>query len=154
MIRSSEGERRMWRRVLGITALALIAVGGVATAGTATQFYVAVDQTRILDVGGPVAKVSIATPGIADVSMLSPTSLLVNGKATGVTSLIVVGQARDVRHYDVVVYRRSPPNPDAGIHSVLVQRGDNISNHLFIQNREALWQELGTIKGPAEAAKK
>jgi Flp pilus assembly secretin CpaC len=137
-----------------MTVIALIAAGGVATAETPAQFHVAVDQTRILDVGGPVAKVSIATPGIADVSVLSPTSLLVNGKAAGVTSLIVVAQGRQVRYYDVVVYHPSPPPPGAGVHSVLVQRGDTISNHLFIRNREAQWHELGTIKGPAEAAKK
>ena len=144
----------MWRRVLGMTAIALTVVGGVATAETPAQFHVAVDQTRILDVGGPVTKVSIATPGIADVSMLSPTSLLVNGKAAGVTSLIVVGQRRQVHYYDVVVYHASPQQPDGAVHSVLVQRGDSVSNHLFTRNGEAQWQELGTLKAPAEAVKK
>ena len=144
----------MWRRVLGMTATALIVAGSVAAAETPTQFHVAVDQTRILDVGGPVAKVSIATPGIADVAALSPTSLLVNGKAAGVTSLIVVGPGRQVRYYDVVVYHASPLQPDGAIHSVLVQRGDNISNQLFIRDRKAQWQELGTLKEPAGAAKK
>jgi pilus assembly protein CpaC len=48
-------------------------------------------------------RVSISQPEIADVVVVAPTQLLINGKAVGSTSLIVFNEKGDVTNYDLIV---------------------------------------------------
>ena len=51
-------------------------------------------KTQLLEMAQPVTEVSVGQPDIADVSVLSPTRLLVSGKSTGQTQLIIFADDR------------------------------------------------------------
>jgi pilus assembly protein CpaC len=53
-------------------------------------------------------RVSVSQPGVADVVVVAPSQLLINGKAVGTTSLIVFNEKGDVSNYDLMVL------PDVG----------------------------------------
>jgi pilus assembly protein CpaC len=45
----------------------------------------------------------VSQPGVADVVVVAPSQLLINGKAVGTTSLIVFNEKGDVSNYDLIV---------------------------------------------------
>jgi pilus assembly protein CpaC len=48
-------------------------------------------------------RVSVSQPGVADVVVVAPSQLLINGNAVGTTSLIVLNEKGDVSNYDLIV---------------------------------------------------
>ena len=70
------------------------------------RLYLMMDRSKILDLSEPVTKISVTNPGIADVNVLSPTSILLSGKAAGATSLLLFS-AKRVQHFDLIVQSRS-----------------------------------------------
>ena len=48
-------------------------------------------------------RVSVSQPEVADVIVVAPTQLLINGKAVGITSLIIFDEKGEVSNYDLVV---------------------------------------------------
>lgn len=60
---------------------------GTASAGVPTQ--VTVSKSVLVNLNKPAERVSIANPAIADLILISPHQLQINGLATGSTSLIV-----------------------------------------------------------------
>lgn len=141
--------------------LAALAPGGTpAWAQGATPVYVAVDKAQLLTLPqDPFAKVSVTNPNIADVHVVSPTQMLVNGKTAGVTSLVVFFQNGKVQNFDLIVHPAlmvpagsDPASPEP--HSVMVQRGDRVTERLFIRDKGDLWIELGAVRLEAEPAKK
>jgi Flp pilus assembly secretin CpaC len=120
---------------------------------------VGVDRSHVLDIADPARKVAVANPGIADVQVMSPTQLLVVGKAPGVTSLVIFS-GKTPRQFDLVVH----PSPlgtvtaPSGLeppHSVLVQRGASMTEQLFTRDKDQRWQELGQVRpDTAEPGKK
>lgn len=132
---------------LVLCAVAL-AVGGPAAAEPASSLYVTANKAIIVDLDTAAATVSITSPRIADVHVLSPTRLVLSGKAAGTTSLVVIGHGtRQARHYDVVV---QPPAlvpgaaaPAREAHGVVVQRGSKVLKQQFVRDGGAQWVELG-----------
>lgn len=53
-------------------------------------------------------RVSVSQPAVADVVVVAPNQLLINGKAVGTTSLVVFNEKGDVSNYDLMVL------PDVG----------------------------------------
>jgi len=113
--------------------------------------------------GGTLAGVSMAlklrNPKIADVTVLSPRSVLINAKGVGVTSVMIFSGAK-VNAFDVVV-RPGPvaqaPSPvllDTEVHSIIVQRADKVTDHVFVRDGQKAWMELGDVKAATEAVKK
>ena len=151
------------RSVLGTLALGLSALLGAMTgpagADELTAVFVASDQANILTVGPePLSKVVVANPNVADVQVLNPTQLLLTGKAIGRTSLLLIFAGNKQRQYDLVVHpsaalpaTSAPASPEP--HSVLVHRGDQVSQRFFLRDKSELWIELGTVKD-TEAPKK
>ena len=149
-------------RLVGYALLAL-ASAAVTPFSTAAQslsrLYLGVDRSHVLDIGDPARKVAVANPSIADVQVISPTQLLVVGKAPGITSLVIFS-GKSPRQFDLVVH----PSPvgtvtaPSGVeppHSVLVQRGGSMTEQLFARDGDQRWQELGQIKPDvAEPVKK
>jgi Flp pilus assembly secretin CpaC len=143
--------------LLGLTA-AVVAPGSPA-AQSLSRLYLGVDRSHVLEIGDPARKVAVANPNIADVQVISPTQLLIVGKAPGVTSLVIFS-GKSPRQFDLVVH----PSPvgtvtaPSGVeppHSVLVQRGGSMTEQLFARDKDQRWQELGQIKPDvAEPAKK
>ena len=149
-------------RLLGYALLGLAAVvmaPGFAAAQSVSRLYVAVDRSHVLDISDPARKVAVANPNIADVQVISPTQLLVVGKAAGITSLVIFS-GKSPRQYDLVVHPSpvgtvtEPSGVDAP-HSVLVQRGASMTEQLFARDKDQRWQELGQVKPEtAEPGKK
>lgn len=153
--------RQQLARVAGYALLGLAAATAAsspAAAQSVSRLYVGMDRSHVLDITEPARKVAVANPSIADVQVISPTQLLVVGKAPGVTSLVIFS-GKSPRQFDLIVH----PSPVGTVteasgmeppHSVLVQRGASMSEQLFTRDRDG-WQELGQVKPEtAEPGKK
>ena len=64
---------------------------------------VTVNQSRVLQLRTRSRTVSVAQPEIADVVVLSPTDLLINGKAVGTTSLVIWNEQGGISHFSLTV---------------------------------------------------
>ncbi len=73
-------------------ALALALVAGLATASPAEDGPISVkaNMARILRISAPAATVVIGNPGVADVTIQDPQTLVLTGKSYGQTNLIVL----------------------------------------------------------------
>ena len=140
-------------RLAGYAFLGLAAAvvpPGSAAAQSLTRLYVGMDRSHVLDLSDPARKVAVANPGIADVQVISPTQLLVVGKAPGITSLVIFS-GKSPRQFDLVVHPSpvgtvTAPSGVEAPHAVLVQRGASISEQLFTRDQEQRWLELGQVK--------
>jgi Flp pilus assembly secretin CpaC len=150
-------------------AFALVVVGTVLAstsghasdngrAGDTPRVYVTIDKTEIVDFAAPPTKVSVTSTAIADIVVVTPTRILVNGKGMGETSLLVFYGSK-VQRYDLVVHPappfapRSPLVPSAA-HSVEVLRAGRSSHGLFVRDAAEAWVPLGNGKMESEATKK
>jgi pilus assembly protein CpaC len=68
------------------------------------ELSIAVGKTALIDFAHPVARVAIGLGDIAEVNAVSPTEILVNGKAAGDTSLIVWQQGGVRQFFNVTVH--------------------------------------------------
>src|SRR5690349_18523342 len=64
---------------------------------------VTVNQSRVVQLRTRSRTVSVAQPDIADVVVLSPTDLLINGKSVGTTSLVVWNEQGTISHFNLTV---------------------------------------------------
>ena len=62
-------------------------------------------RSTIVDVGMPIARVSLTSPDVADAMVTTPNQLLVNGKVPGTISMFVWDRAGAVRRFEVNVGR-------------------------------------------------
>ena len=84
--------------------LSLSFVGrGNAQPQVAPTISVTVNKSMVFRLADRAKRVSISQPEIADVVVVAPTQLLINGKAVGTTSLIVFNEKGEVTNYDLVV---------------------------------------------------
>lgn len=94
------------RVLLGLLVAAAL-VGGpgssdpVAGQGV-VRLEVTIGKSHVIDLKEPFNRVSVTNPDIADVFVITPTQILVNGKAVGVTSLVAFYPARTL-FFDLVV---------------------------------------------------
>lgn len=112
------------RRKAFVTFLLIIAIGGTtvlwaqnaalpATVMTAAPAEVTdpnsvrllVGRSTVVDIGTPVARVSLTSPDVADALVTSPNQLLVNGKTPGTISMFVWDRAGALRRYEIIVQR-------------------------------------------------
>ena len=63
---------------------------------------VTIGKSQVLNLQDPFTRVSVTNPAIADVFVVTPNQILINGKAVGTTSLVAFYPARTV-FFDVVV---------------------------------------------------
>ena len=62
---------------------------GVANQDSSNELFVAVDKSVLVDVARPVQRIAVGLGEFAEATAISPSEILVNGKAPGETSLIV-----------------------------------------------------------------
>ncbi len=146
----------------GLVASALIAIcvfpANLVAADSATRLYVGADKSFVLALNEPARKVAVANPSIADVQVMNPSQLLVNGKAVGVTSLVVF-YAKSEQSFDLVVHpgpvgaTGTPTVVTKDPHAVWVQRGDKMTEQLFTREKDQ-WLELGQVKLETDSGKK
>ena len=151
------------RSVKGSVAVAvgvLVSVGDVDAGELGPhRFPVTLDRSRVLETAQTITKVSVTNPKIADVTVLSPTSVLVNAKGVGVTSVLLFSGTK-INAFEVVVrpgpvaQAPAPVVPETDVHNVIVQRADKVTDHVFVRDGHRTWLELGDVKPATEAAKK
>ena len=78
------------RTFLVLALTALIAMPVAAKADTSEPISVKVNMARILSISAPAATVIIGNPGVADVTIQDPQTLVLTGKSYGETNLIVL----------------------------------------------------------------
>jgi hypothetical protein len=79
------------RSILALTVVALIALPPTAALAEANDpISVKVNMARILRISAPAATVIIGNPGVADVTIQDPQTLVLTGKSYGQTNLIVL----------------------------------------------------------------
>jgi len=85
---------------------ALLAMTSALPAWSADQRLIRLDVTlgksQVVDLKEPFTRVSVTNPNIADVFVITPNQILINGKTPGVTSLVVFYPTRTM-FFDLVV---------------------------------------------------
>src|SRR5690242_20216728 len=91
--------RAMPRRLLlGALVHLLVGIGllsalehpaAAATDPALLRLEVTIGKSQVLNLQEPFARVSVTNPAIADVFVVTPNQILINGKAVGTTSLVV-----------------------------------------------------------------
>src|SRR6266567_8475829 len=96
------GRPSLW---LLITLILLAASQSIAVAAESglIRLAVTIGKSQVLNLQEPFARVSVTNPAIADVFVITPTQILINGKAVGTTSLIVFYPGRTM-FFDVMVH--------------------------------------------------
>jgi len=64
---------------------------------------VTVNKAIVFRLAERARRVSVSQPAVADVTVVGPSQLLINGKAVGTTSLIVFNEKDKVESYDLIV---------------------------------------------------
>src|SRR5437867_56185 len=105
-------------RARGITPLVavvvlLVCAGSARAADPAAdsrmiRLEMTIGKAQVVDLKEPFTRVSVTNPAIADVFVITPKQILVNGKAVGSTSLVVFYPDRTV-FFDILV------NTDIGL---------------------------------------
>ncbi len=108
------GSHTVWAQDKPTTATASAAVAPVALAAPAVDVEAApessmvrllVGKSALVDVGSPIARVSLTSADIADALVTSPGQLLLHGKVPGTISMFVWSRSGAVRRYEVSVQR-------------------------------------------------
>jgi pilus assembly protein CpaC len=71
----------------------------------ASAIQLVVGRSSVLDVGVPIARVSLTNADVADALVTSPSQLLIHGKMPGTISMFVWERSGAVRRYELVVGR-------------------------------------------------
>ena len=100
----------MGRRVLYILLIALLApqiifAGGAPGETPDPSVRLLVGRSTIVDVGTPIARVSLTSADVADALVTAPNQLLINGKTPGTISMFVWDRGGALRRYEVTVER-------------------------------------------------
>jgi len=99
--------RVMWIKVSGFIATTVLFSFfwlPLAAAQQATPtISVTVNKSMVFRLADRAKRVSVSQPAVADVVVVAPSQLLINGKAVGTTSLIVFNEKGDVANYDLIV---------------------------------------------------
>ncbi|HYY24071.1 MAG TPA: pilus assembly protein N-terminal domain-containing protein [Candidatus Udaeobacter sp.] len=64
---------------------------------------VTVNKSTVFRLAERAKRVSVSQPQVADVIVVAPSQLLINGKAVGTTSLIIFDEKGEVANYDLIV---------------------------------------------------
>jgi pilus assembly protein CpaC len=92
--------------VLSASAVAGSNAGAAAVdTAEANSVRLLVGRSTVLDVGTPIARVSLTSADVADALVTTPTQLLINGKLPGTISMFVWDRAGALRRYELTVQR-------------------------------------------------
>ena len=76
---------------------------GQVQSQTAPAITVTVNKSMVFRLAERAKRVSVSQPQVADVLVVGPSQLLINGKNVGTTSLIIFDEKGEVSNYDLVV---------------------------------------------------
>jgi pilus assembly protein CpaC len=80
-------------------------VDPVSVDSAARDLNMLVGRSTIVEIGSPIARVSLTSPEVADAMVTSPNQLLVHAKVPGRISMFVWDRAGSIQRYEVVVQR-------------------------------------------------
>jgi pilus assembly protein CpaC len=86
-----------------IFLLTLVAREVTAQPQTAPSITVTVNKSMVFRLAERAKRVSVSQPEVADVLVVAPSQLLINGKNVGTTSLIIFDEKGQVSNYDLIV---------------------------------------------------
>ncbi|MGA2049300.1 MAG: pilus assembly protein N-terminal domain-containing protein [Terracidiphilus sp.] len=86
--------------------------GGVPVQDSTNELAVAVGKTVLIDCARPIARVAIGLGEIAEASAVTPTEIMVNGKAPGETSLIIWDTRGGRQFFNITVRPSSAVSTD------------------------------------------
>lgn len=115
---------RQFSRVLGvavIAAAALLHAPQASAEGTVETITVEPGTHKLIRAKGPVSRVAVGEPKVADVNVVNGREVLINGKTGGVTSLLVWTRGNGVAEYRIAV--ASPVAPDPELSALTIQPG-------------------------------
>jgi pilus assembly protein CpaC len=81
--------------------------------GGITDIRATVGKSQIIQFAQPIKRLSITDPSLADLILLSPTQMIMNGKAAGVTSLIIWDETDQPAFFDLYVQNDTSDLMDA-----------------------------------------
>ncbi len=81
------------------------AAAATATDVSTTDVSLLVGRSTLVDVGHPIARVSLTSADVADALVTAPNELLVHGKVPGSISMFVWDRAGAVQRYEIAVQR-------------------------------------------------
>jgi pilus assembly protein CpaC len=84
---------------------ASVVTNGVVTEPDTSSVRLIAGRSTLVDIGVPIARVSLTSAEVADALVTSSSQLLVHGKAPGTISMFVWDRAGAVRRYEVIVAR-------------------------------------------------
>jgi pilus assembly protein CpaC len=96
-------------RLNKIVSFAAIILSTVVVYGAGAQqqptpsITVTINKSMVFRLAEKAKRVSVSQPQVADVLVVAPSQLLINGKAIGTTSLIIFDEKGEVSNYDLVV---------------------------------------------------
>ena len=94
-------------RVSGFLATAilfsLLLLPLAAAQQVAPTISVTVNKSTVFRLAERIKRVSVSQPQVADVIVVAPSQLMINGKAVGTTSLVVFDEKGEVVNYDLIV---------------------------------------------------
>ena len=76
---------------------------GVSGQDVANELFVAVDKSVLVDIARPIQRIAVGLGEFAEATAVSPSEILVNGKAPGETSLIVWEAGGGRQFFNVIV---------------------------------------------------
>ena len=106
------------RHSLAVRALAAaVLVGSLSSAFAKDPISVMIDRAKVMRISAPAATVVIGNPSIADASIQDRQTLVITGKITGITNLVILDAKGELVADELI----SVAKPDRG--TVTVQRG-------------------------------
>jgi pilus assembly protein CpaC len=86
--------------------------GAIPVSDSTNEVAVAVGKTLLIDTARPIARVAVGLGDIAEASPVSPTEIIVNGKAPGETSLIIWDRRGGRQFFNITVRPSSAVTTD------------------------------------------
>ena len=117
--------------------------GAAPMAETPTDVDLLVGRSTVLNVGAPIARVSLTVPDIADAMVTAPGQLLIHGKQPGTISLFVWDRGGAIKTYEVRVRRDL---------TALGQQLKQLFPRAYLLRGRAMSRHPGT--GPASTSRK
>jgi pilus assembly protein CpaC len=98
----------VWGGLNAVGLAVLLAIMPAAQVRAAQQqiaptITVTINKSMVFRLADRAKRVSVSQPAVADVIVVAPTQLLINGKAVGTTSLIVFDEKGEVTNFDLIV---------------------------------------------------
>src|SRR5258708_10608367 len=85
--------------------LIAVTIPGIILADDTPSVRLMVGRSAVVDVGTPIARISLTSADVADAMVTSASQLLVNGKMPGTISMFVWERSGTLRQYEIVVQR-------------------------------------------------